>query len=421
MPYLETGCIHLSPVLAVCAMRQADVAGSSRAQASTSASRLGPSSASSTSHEPGALSDHPRSAGSPTIPPSPAGSVASGSVGASAAVQPRSVPGQSGPPSESSAGPRHAQISAGDDEGTEVWPDSDPESFLGETYRQNLQDVSAFLDQKELEMTQIFAKMRAQLLQAIPASSSGPPSGKQAVSSRSDEVTAGWRDLGGPFYRALALQREREKENQNLRESVARRRGELDQLQQQLDQLGIPRSGPKPTLAAFSFSNLETSPLAGAVAVAVTPASASQAGQVGQAGHVQFQATHIGASPAQVQSDSFGRQALLQAEPRVGPQLPLPNTPHFPAATSPRTAPPSPFDLESEGDPDLRGQAGTGVGAFGSPLDDALKQNVSNFASKVDAAAAPAPKPSMTRSESATSSVSLSQMYKEGQGNAQRR
>lgn len=403
-------------------MRQADVAGSSRAQASTSASRLGPSSASSTSHEPGALSDHPRSAGSPTIPPSPAGSVASGSVGASAVVQSRSVPGQSGPPSESSAGPRHAQISAGDDEGTEVWPDSDPESFLGETYRQNLQDVSTFLDQKELEMNLIFAKMRAQLLQAIPASS-GPPSGKQAVSSRSDDVTAGWRDLGGPFYRALALQREREKENQNLREIVARRRGELDQLHQQLDQLGISRSGTKPTLAAFSFSNLETSPLAGAVAVmAVTPASASQASQVGQASHAQFQATHIGASPAQVQSDSFGRQALLQAEPRVGPQLPLPNTPHFPAATSPRTAPPSPFDLESEGDPDLRGQEGTGVGAFGSPLDDALKQNVSNFASKVDAAAAPAPKqPSMTRSESATSSVSLSQMYKEGQGNAQRR
>jgi len=77
------------------------------------------------------------------------------------------------------------------------------------------------------------------------------------------------------------------------------------------------------------------------------------------------------------------------------------------------------------GDPELQGQQGRGVGAFGSPLDDALKQNVSSFASKVVDVAVPKP-PAMQRSESATSSVSLSQMYKnqegqQGQGSTQRK
>jgi len=115
---------------------------------------------------------------------------------------------------------------------------------------------------------------------------------------------------------------------------------------------------------------------------------------------------------------------LLQAEAKAAPQLPLPNTPHFPAAPSPRNASPSPLDL-GEGDPELQGQQGRGVGAFGSPLDDALKQNVSSFASKVVDVAVPKP-PAMQRSESATSSVSLSQMYKnqegqQGQGSTQRK
>jgi len=303
---------------------------------------------------------------------------------------------------------RQAQL-GGDDEGGEIWPDSEPESFWGD--RQNLQDVFAFLDQKELEMNLVFAKMRAQLLQAIPTSSVA--FGKQAIASRSDEVTTGWREFGGPFYRALALQREREKENQHLRDLVARRRAELEQLQEKLDQIGTP---VQPSLAAFSFSNLETSPLAGAVAA--TPPSQATSHTGGPQGQ-GLQASH-----AQVQSDSFGRQALLQAEAKAAPQLPLPNTPHFPAAPSPRNASPSPLDL-GEGDPELQGQQGRGVGAFGSPLDDALKQNVSSFASKVVDVAVPKP-PAMQRSESATSSVSLSQMYKnqegqQGQGSTQRK
>jgi len=224
---------------------------------------------------------------------------------------------------------RQAQL-GGDDEGGEIWPDSEPESFWGD--RQNLQDVFAFLDQKELEMNLVFAKMRAQLLQAIPTSSVA--FGKQAIASRSDEVTTGWREFGGPFYRALALQREREKENQHLRDLVARRRAELEQLQEKLDQIGTP---VQPSLAAFSFSNLETSPLAGAVAA--TPPSQATSHTGGPQGQ-GLQASH-----AQVQSDSFGRQALLQAEAKAAPQLPLPNTPHFPAAPSPRNASPSPLDL----------------------------------------------------------------------------
>lgn len=269
-------------------------------------------------------------------------------------------------------------------------------------------------------MNLMFAKMRRELSQAIPASPTSQIAGKQAVTSRSDQVTTGWRDLGGPFYRALALQREREKVNQHLREAVALKKAELESLKEELYQLGLPRVGSQrgnSNLAAFSFSDWESSPLAGVLPAASSTIPPSSTGPASAT--TAIASGYPQPSAAQVQSDSSGRRTKLQANT---PQLPLPNTPHFPAATSPRTSP-SPLDLESEGDAqELR--IFSQPGALGSPLDrldDALKHNVSSLSIKVDA---PTPqKPPLQRSDSATSSVSLSQMNKnaEGQGSTQRR
>ncbi|CAE7238905.1 unnamed protein product [Symbiodinium sp. CCMP2592] len=68
------------------------------------------------------------------------------------------------------------------------------------------EDVLAFLDQKEREVSMIFSKTRAQLLQSMPMPPNTDGSGS-AVTARSDEATVRWREFGEPFYRAISLAR----------------------------------------------------------------------------------------------------------------------------------------------------------------------------------------------------------------------
>eukprot|EP00913_Durusdinium_trenchii_P035574 g33290.t1 len=124
-----------------------------------------------------------------------------------------------------------------------------------------------------------------------------PPPGEtkdDAVTSRSDQVTTGWRDLGGPFYRALALQREREKVNQHLREAVALKKAELESLKEEL----------------FSFSDWESSPLAGVLPAASSTIPPSSTGPASAT--TAIASGYPQPSAAQVQSDSSGRRTKLQ-------------------------------------------------------------------------------------------------------------
>eukprot|EP00439_Symbiodinium_sp_Y106_P075436 s1862_g14.t4 len=153
------------------------------------------------------------------VPPSPTASVASAAgvattpvatpVATPAAAAPNPARGISAPsatPSECSTVVRHGQFNtAACDEATD---DSDPDvsSWHGRGQQQSLQDVLAFLDQKEREVSMIFSKTRTQLLQAMPMPPNTDGSGS-AVTARSDEATVRWREFGEPFYRAISLAR----------------------------------------------------------------------------------------------------------------------------------------------------------------------------------------------------------------------
>ncbi|CAE7261390.1 unnamed protein product [Symbiodinium necroappetens] len=174
---------------------------------------------------------------------------------------PRGVSAPSATPSECSTVVRHGQFNTtACDEATD---DSDPDvsSWHGRGQQQSLQDVLAFLDQKEREVSMIFSKTRNQLLQAMPMPPSTDGSGS-AVTARSDEATVRWREFGEPFYRAISLQRQREKENQTLREMVALKKLELEKL------LTALRAGSQTVKAVEHVgpsSETEGSPLAGSL------------------------------------------------------------------------------------------------------------------------------------------------------------
>jgi len=262
------------------------------------------------------------------VPPSPTASVASAAgvattpvatpVATPAAAAPNPARGISAPsatPSECSTVVRHGQFNtAACDEATD---DSDPDvsSWHGRGQQQSLQDVLAFLDQKEREVSMIFSKTRTQLLQAMPMPPNTDGSGS-AVTARSDEATVRWREFGEPFYRAISLQRQREKENQTLREMVALKKLQLEKL------LTALRAGSQPAKAVSPVgppAETEGSPLSGAVA-STPPVITSGC-----------------ATPAR-------QQPWI---PVAQPSGPPPSTPNFPAAPSPST-PNSPIPLDFE-------------------------------------------------------------------------
>ncbi|CAE7788730.1 unnamed protein product [Symbiodinium sp. CCMP2456] len=167
--------------------------------------------------DPSLLPDSLIDSSSGHMPPSPTASVASAAGVATTPVAtpvttpataapnpPRGVSAPSATPSECSTVVRHGQFNtAACDEATD---DSDPDvsSWHGRGQQQSLQDVLAFLDQKEREVSMIFSKTRTQLLQAMPMPPSTDGSGS-AVRARSDEATVRWREFGEPFYRAISL------------------------------------------------------------------------------------------------------------------------------------------------------------------------------------------------------------------------
>jgi len=358
------------------------------------------------------------------VPPSPTASVASAAgvattpvatpVATPAAAAPNPARGISAPsatPSECSTVVRHGQFNtAACDEATD---DSDPDvsSWHGRGQQQSLQDVLAFLDQKEREVSMIFSKTRTQLLQAMPMPPNTDGSGS-AVTARSDEATVRWREFGEPFYRAISLQRQREKENQTLREMVALKKLQLEKL------LTALRAGSQPAKAVSPVgppAETEGSPLSGAVA-STPPVITSGC-----------------ATPAR-------QQPWI---PVAQPSGPPPSTPNFPAAPSPSTPnSPIPLDFEYERGPsvasllatetDSATQSGTSSRGLGSErrlVDDALMiQLASSLSSKADPPS-PVPKAvpresNMHRSDSvSSSSVPMSQMYRpnvDGQGAARR-
>jgi len=348
------------------------------------------------------------------MPPSPSRVSSPASVATPAPNVPRGISAASGPPSESST-VRHGQFNtaAVDD----VTDDSDPDvsTWQDRTQHQSLQEILAFLDQKEREVSTIFTKTRKELLQAVATSGNGAAesnSGKwAAVTTRSDEVTVGWREFGEPFYRAISWQRECEKENQTLREKVALKRNELERLQLKLEQMGLRRVGHASAKGGASATpqtllDIETSPLSGAV----------------------------------VEGPALARQQPLL--PPATLSTVLPNTPNFPAAPSPTS--PLPFDLGVDRGASAASLLDSAVvstspkavlGSRGAAaerrlVDDALMvryaSELSSSSARVEPGTISVPRAesSLVRSDSlSSSSVSTSQIYRnvEGQGGAQRR